>query len=84
MKRGGEEWQIIAKCRCAKLVTSDPKRLEAVKVFQLSAELRVLILMQSSYFSVLFLIKLQSCHKFILSLLCHYGVLMWKKLKTAT
>ncbi len=66
VKRGGEEWQIIAKCRCAKLVSSYPKRLEAVKVFQLSAELRVWILMQCTYFSVLLLIKWQNCRKCIL------------------
>ncbi len=77
VKRGGEEWQIIARCRCAKLVTSYPKRLEAVKLFQLSAELRVWILMQCTYFSVLFLIKLQSCHKFILCFVIMVNEMYW-------
>ncbi len=51
VKRWGEEWQIIVKFWCAKLVVSYPKRLEAVKVLQLSTELRVWRLMQCTYFS---------------------------------
>ncbi len=72
VKRRGEEWQIIAKFWCAKIVVSYPKRLEAVKVLQLSTGLRVWILMQCAYFSFLFLINLRSCNNsvFALSLWC--------------
>ncbi len=45
VKRWGEEWQIIAKFWYAKVVVSYPKRLDAVKVLQLSTELRVWRLM---------------------------------------
>ncbi len=55
LERWGEEWQIIAKFWYAKLVISYPKRLEAVKVLQLSTELRVWILMQCTYFSFFYL-----------------------------
>ncbi len=51
VKRWGEEWQIIAKFWYANLVISYPKSLAAVKVLQLSTELRVWRLMQCTYFS---------------------------------
>ncbi len=57
VNRWGEEWQIFAKCWWANLVTSYPKRLEAVKVFHPSTELRVRM-----FISVfLFFINLRSC-----------------------
>ncbi len=54
LERWGEEWQIIAKWWYAKLVVSYPKRLGAVKVLQLSTELRVWRLMQCTYFRCCF------------------------------
>ncbi len=72
VKRWGEQWQIIAKFWCVKLVVSYPKRLEAVRVVQLSTKgLRVWILMQCAHFSF-FCINLQSCDNslFALSLWC--------------
>ncbi len=52
LKRWGKEWQIIAKCWCAKLVTSYPKYL-GLKVLQLSTELRAWILMQCTCFIII-------------------------------
>ncbi len=40
VKRWGEEWQIIAKCWWAKLVASNKKRPETVKVLQLNIYLK--------------------------------------------
>ncbi len=54
LERWREEWQIIAKWWYAKLAVSYPKRLEAVKVLQLSTELRVWKLMQCTYFRCCF------------------------------
>ncbi len=83
VNRWGEECQIIAKCWWAKLVISYPKRLEAVKLLQLSTELRVWILMQCTYSSFLFLINLRSCENsvFALSVWCVECRLMWGKKK---
>ncbi len=81
VKRWGE-WQITAKFWYAKLVISYPKRLEAVKVLQLSTELRVYEDLYNVLISVfLLLINLRSCDNsvFALSLWCTECRLMWKK-----
>ncbi len=72
--------QIIAKWWWAKLVVSYLKILEAVKVLQLSNKLRVWILMQCTYFTVIFntFTKLwKFC--FALSVWCMECRLMWGK-----
>ncbi len=73
VKRWGEKWQIIAKCWWTKLVTSNKKRPEAVKVLQLNIKLRVWILMQCTYFSFFFFLLIYEVVT-ILFLLCQYGV----------
>ncbi len=78
VKRRGEQWQIIAKC-WAKLVASNLKRLEAVKVLQLSTELRVWILMQCTYSSFFIFNKFTKLWKFCFCFVCMACRLMWKK-----
>ncbi len=71
VKRWRGEWQIIAKCWCTKLVALYPKILEAVKVLQLSTELRVWILIQCTSVFYTFTKQLQFCFCFVIMA---YGV----------
>ena len=72
-----EEWQNIPKCRFAKLVTSDPRRLEAV-ITSKGASTKYWVKGPVTYvnviFQFLFFNKFAKMSK-ILFLLCHYGVL---------
>ncbi len=69
---------IIAKFKACHVI---PKILKAVKVFQLSTELRVLIIMQCAYFRWFFFINWWSCSNFVfaLSLWCMECRLMWEQ-----
>ncbi len=69
----------ILMCKACLII---PKTLEAVKVLQISTELRVWRLMQCTYFSFFLLINLWSCDNsvFALSLWCIECRLMWNKI----
>ncbi len=76
-----EEWQITAKFWYAKLLISYPKRLEAVKVLQLSTELRYMKTYAMYLFQFfLLLMNLRSCDNSVFALpWCTEYILMWKK-----
>ena len=75
-----EEWEKLPKYRCAKLVASDPRRLEAVitaKVLSKGAEYLFNVIFLGFFF---FLIHLQKCLKSFLSLRGIVCILMMGKM----